>query len=645
LHSNIGRVYYTGQFENNVFVYSNPPAGSNVTSVLVGQQSTPGPNQDVPADPYELAVTASNNSQILPSSFTSQGWDAVISVVTGTVNGSSTAQTIELPATSNPGAVNLAPYYDQVGFTSDNATGPGNLDGGGYSYSSNAIGGTIVDWVGVPFTLGPVGQNDVVEAYGQTIPLPSGNYTALYLLGTAVQGLQSGTFTFNYTDGSTSQWTQQFSDWASHSSNTGEYVVETMPYRNYSQNNGFQSVTMYLYGYSMPVTTGKTLESVTLPSDSDIKILAMDLIAPQSQIYLGSQYNLDGLSSNDNTNLGNMDGGYNSYSIAALGGETVAWGGVTFNLGPVGASQTTGAGLANAVSATGQSILVSQDAYTALKVLATGVNGAQSGQFTVYYTDGSSTQFSQSFSDWAANSSESGETVVETMGYRNDSPSGGNGRDTRTMYVYGYSFPLNSSKLVSSITLPNDGSIKILAMDLVYQPSQVSLSNNYNIVGITSDTATSQGNLDGNGNSYSSNALGGETVAWGSNSYNLGPIGTNNVVQATGQTILLQPGNYSTLSFLATAANYAEAGTFTINYSDGTSTVITQNFSMWSVNDTQVGETVVKQMSYYNASNGFQVYQTRYLYGYKFALNPAKTILSITLPNNSDIKILAMDLS
>src|SRR5208282_1778374 len=204
------------------------------------------------------------------------------------------------------------------------ATGPGNLDGGGYSYSSNAIGVTIVDWVGVPFTLGPVGQNDVVEAYGQTIP-----------------------------------------------------------YRNYSQNNGFQSVTMYLYGYSMPVTTGKTLESVTLPSDSDIKILAMDLIAPQSQIYLGSQYNLDGLSSNDNTNLGNMDGGYNSYSIAALGGETVAWGGVTFNLGPVGASQTTGAGLANAVSATGQSILVSQDAYTALKVLATGVNGAQSGQFTV----------------------------------------------------------------------------------------------------------------------------------------------------------------------------------------------------------------------------------------------------------------------
>src|SRR5271157_5136453 len=173
LHSNIGRVYYTGQFENNVFVYSNPPAGSNVTSVLVGQQSTPGPNQDVPADPYELAVTASNNSQILPSSFTSSlDSNVTINAIAGTVNGtpitpSQPSLTISLPGATNPGAVNLAPYYDQVGFSSDNATGSGNLDGGGYSYSSNALGGGIVNWGGVPFVLGPVGQNDVVEADSQ----------------------------------------------------------------------------------------------------------------------------------------------------------------------------------------------------------------------------------------------------------------------------------------------------------------------------------------------------------------------------------------------------------------------------------------------------------------------------------------------
>ena len=31
--------------------------------------------------------------------------------------------------------------------------------------------------------------------------------------------------------------------------------------------------------------------------------------------------------------------------------------------------------------------------------------------------------------------------------------------------------------------------------------------------------------------------------------------------------------------------------------------------------------------------------------GYSFALDPTKTVLSVTLPNNSDIKILAMNLS
>jgi len=262
----------------------------------------------------------------------------------------------------------------------------------------------------------------------------------------------------------------------------------------------------------------------------------------------------------------------------------------------------------------------------------------------VYYTDGTSTQFTQSFSDWASNSSEPGESVVETMGYRNYNQGGGNGRDTRTMYVYGYSLALNSSKLVSSITFPSDGSIKILAMDLVYQPSQVSLGNNYNLVGLTSNTGTTPGNLDGYGRSYSINALGGGTVAWGSNSFNLGGDGANNVIQATGQTILLQPGNYSTLRILATAANSVESGTFTINYTDGTSTIVTQQFSTWFTNSSEPGETVVETMSYYNLA-GWQWFQSTYLYGYSFALNPNKTVLSVTLPQNSDIKILAMDLS
>ena len=280
LHSNVGRQYYTGQLENNVFVYSNPPAGSNVTAVQIGMDAVSSQGQSEAADPYELSLIASDNTEIVPASFSSQGWNVVIPVVAGTVNGLTTAQTISLPGSTTPAPVNLAPYYNQVGLTSDNATGPGNLDGGGYSYSANALGGGIINWQGVPFVLGPAGQNDVVQAAGQTIPLSSGNYTALFLIGTAVQGGKTGTFTMHYTDGSTSVVNQEFSDWANDSSNPGEYVVRTMSYRNYSQNNGLQTLTMYAYGYSLPITPGKTLQSVTLPANADINILSMDLAGP-----------------------------------------------------------------------------------------------------------------------------------------------------------------------------------------------------------------------------------------------------------------------------------------------------------------------------------------------------------------------------
>ena len=280
LHSNVGRQYYTGQLENNVFVYSTPPAGSNVTAVQIGMNAVSSQGQSEAADPYELSLIASNNTEIVPASFSSQGWNVVIPVVAGTVNGLTTAQTIILPGSTTPAPVNLAPYYNQVGLSSDNATGPGNLDGGGYSYSANALGGGIINWQGVPFVLGPAGQSDVVQAAGQTIPLSSGNYTALLLIGTAVQGGKTGTFTMHYTDGSTSVVTQEFSDWANDFSYPGEYVVRTMSYRNYSQNNGLQTLTMYAYGYSLPITPGKTLQSVTLPANADINILSMDLAGP-----------------------------------------------------------------------------------------------------------------------------------------------------------------------------------------------------------------------------------------------------------------------------------------------------------------------------------------------------------------------------
>jgi hypothetical protein len=547
LHSNVGRIYYSGQLENNVFVYSNPPAGSSVAAVQIGMDAVNSQDESEAADPYELSLTVSNNTEIVPSSFSSQGWNVVIPVVAGTVNGLTTAKTISLEGATTPAPVDLAPYYNQVGVSSDNATGPGNLDGGGYSYSANALGGGIINWQGVPFVLGPAGQNNVVQAASQTIPLPSGNYTALFLIGTAVQGGQSGTFTLHYSDGSTSVVTQKFSDWANDASNPGESVVRTMSYRNYSQNNGLQTLPMYAYGYSLPITAGKTLQSVTLPGDGDIKILAMDLVGAQSQVNLSSLFNQVGVTSDDNTNLGNLDGGGFSYSISALGGNAVAWGSTTFNLGPAGQN--------NVVAANSQTLMLAGGAYTALQVLAASIFGPQSGTFTVHYSDGTSARFTQSFSDWAVNSAEPGESVLESMDYRNFNQDGGNGRQTRSMFVYGYSFALDPDKTVVSVTFPANSNIKILAMDLVNQPVQSSLATMAPLAGPTGAMGSTPAKVEGAGTSHSSSAPASGTVA----------SGMSSAVQATGQSVLTSPGKKSTLRLPGTAVKKIKSVISTIH--------------------------------------------------------------------------------
>jgi hypothetical protein len=82
----------------------------------------------------------------------------------------------------------------------------------------------------------------------------------------------------------------------------------------------------------------------------------------------------------------------------------------------------------------------------------------------VTYTDGTTDTFTQGISDWYSPQNYSGESDALVMGYRDLS---GGSRDSRTFHVYGYSLSLNPGKTVKSITLPNNGKLKILAMSLL----------------------------------------------------------------------------------------------------------------------------------------------------------------------------------
>ena len=115
--------------------------------------------------------------------------------------------------------------------------------------------------------------------------------------------------------------------------------------------------------------------------------------------------------------------------------------------------------------------------FSTLKLLATGVNGNQISQkFIVTYTDGSTTTFTQSLSDWCTPQSYTGESKAILMSYRDNS----NGtRDTRAMTLYGYTFSLSNAKTVKSITLPSNRNVVVLAMNLSTVASSVSQNVSY----------------------------------------------------------------------------------------------------------------------------------------------------------------------
>ena len=368
-------------------------------------------------------------------------------------------------------------------------------------------------------------------------------------------------------------------------------------------------------------------------------------------------------------------------------------------------------------------------------MLATGVNGNQNNQtFTVTYTDGTTQSFTQSLSDWHSSQSYPGESVALSTAYRNTSNGGTN---SGTFDVYGYSFAVNSSKQVASITLPNDKNVEVLSVQVVapavptgltvapasgtqaaltwtaptsgtvtgydiYRGTvpggesstpinstpvsgtsyvdttavpgntyyylvksivgsavnaasneatvtmptnrssiQVDLSSEYNLTGIYANGAKFSGGLDGGGNALSETEVG-TSDNFGGVTYDLGPAGTNDVVQGNGQTIGLPASSYSAVSLLATAVNGNQTNqTFTINYTDGTSTNFTQSLSDWYMPQQYADETPVLSM-YRNTSGGGQDNRVFYLSTYSFAVNPNKTVASITLPSNKNVEVVAI---
>jgi Fibronectin type III domain len=398
----------------------------------------------------------------------------MVSPYTGSAGTVSTA-TVSQPLME----VGLSCYFHQIGITKPGSSVQGQLGASGNeSYSSTALGsGPVYWWNSNPYVLGNANVADVVQATGQTIPLSCTNCSSIDILATATGGVnQGGVFKVTYSGGSYDEYTIGLSDWnlgynGAGTNAPGESTAFTMnDLDTYSGGtNGTESQTgekTFLYGYVIPTSPSKTITGLVLPSDADIQVLAMDEISQPSQVDLASYFNEVGITKTGSSTPGGFFGS-ESYSWAALGGNTVAWGTSTFDLGSLNSN--------NVMSVSGQSIYLTPGSDSSIQILAASANGYnQSSQFTVFYLDGSSSSFTQTFSDWHngynghPGTTAPGESIVATMSSYNMR----SGNHAGTTYLYGYSISTVASSTVASITLSYNPNVTILAIDEINQSQQ-----------------------------------------------------------------------------------------------------------------------------------------------------------------------------
>jgi hypothetical protein len=669
-------------------------AFSDWVNGYTGTLGTTAPNESV-----ALQMTSYNS----PSGVVHQDVDLYGYVFS--LNPGKTVQYLELPNDSNiqvlaidevyqpeqvdlaEGVDNAAPAFNAVAITMNSATNvPGAAGiGAGYSLSANALGSTL-NWNGQTFEFGPASASNsysnVISGSGNgPILLPQGHYTSVQILASASYGPVAHTWYVQYTNGTTDSFTVNVSDWMGGYDGTGgttaagESIALTMTSYNADENNGNTAGTVYLYGYVLPTNPSLVVQDIEPYNDSKVKVLAIDVVDQPEQVNLGDAansaspaFNAVAITMNSLTNVPGAQGigGGESLSANALG-TTVNWNGQTFDVGP--ASSTTA--VPNVVMASGNPpIVLPQGQYTSIQFLAAASDGPASGTWYVDYTNGTYATFNFDVSDWwsgyngTGGTTSAGESIALTMSSYNADTN--NGNTAKTVYLYGYVLPTNPSLVVQDLRAPNNNLVKIIAIDTVSQEPQVNLGNisdsstpYVNVIATTvnSSTGVSGGGLDGSNDTYSANALASSaagspsTPAWDGQTFDLAPADAynNNAVQANGQTINLPEGWYTGIQLLGTATGGSpQTGTFTVDYVGGGTATFPQTLSDWQKGytgtggTTAPGESIAATMSSYDKSSG-NTSGTVYLYGYVFPLNPAEEVESITFPNDSDIKVLAID--
>jgi alpha-mannosidase len=240
----------------------------SVSGLPAGVTASFDPTESSGASTITLTATRS----AAPASAT-----VTITGVSGELTHSVTSTVAITPVLTGTTPVDLSSAYNVTGIYNEGTKfePQKSLDGDGYAFSAQQVG---AEQVGdeVVFKLGPANAPDMVS--GKTITLPAGKFSSLKLLALAVNGNQEmQTFNVTYSDGSSSSFTQNMSDWAAPRKFTGEHVAATISSRIVSDGSK-DSRSFYLYAYSFNLDSEKAVRSISLPSNRDVLVFAATLV-------------------------------------------------------------------------------------------------------------------------------------------------------------------------------------------------------------------------------------------------------------------------------------------------------------------------------------------------------------------------------
>lgn len=193
--------------------------------------------------------------------------------------------------------------------------------------------------------------------------------------------------------------------------------------------------------------------------------------------------------------------------------------------------------------------------------------------------------------------------------------------------------PVTVTTAAAGVTVPGPGAY--LQATIPYP----SIAAAYNNTGITDDSDHAPGNFDGDGNSYSAQALSAAGITPGSAITAKGVTLTwpdvlagqpDNVV-ADGQTIAV-PGTGTTLAFLGAADNGNAEGTGTIYYTDGSTQSFTIGFADWIDSTPVDGDSLVATTSYFNRTTAGPA-RTPSVFAASVPLQAGKAVAYVMLPD------------